>query len=398
MRLCRALLAIASLPVCAHAQRTSGALEGALDVGSAVLRQPGIPGSAVWTLGSQLAYTGERAVLRSNALAAVTPDARWTAQGVVSGSLFAPARLRHRWELSANANAFGLTGDPPTTSGQLVAREHLLFDTYGVYLGAGGGAIVHERRWRPAVLAQAGAYARLGASGRDILSTGAVLTDTRRERLLAQPAGGVLRSTEPVTYGDLFGYWQRERSRIDLLAGAGMRIGVRGAGGASPWLSASATYWLTERIGIVAAAGRALEDVVRGVPSDRYASLAIRLGMAGRSADSYAPSRRDPVLVDDGRPRVTVSRVGGAVDAERVVTIRVPRASNVEVTGDFTDWEPVALARDSASAVVWTLVRDITPGIHRIAVRVDGADWTAPANLPQVSDEFGGLVGLLAVP
>jgi hypothetical protein len=46
----------------------------------------------------------------------------------------------------------------------------------------------------------------------------------------------------------------------------------------------------------------------------------------------------------------------------------------------------------------WTLERGIAPGTHRVAIRVNGGAWVVPPNLPHVSDEFGGEVGLLIVP
>ena len=62
---------------------------------------------------------------------------------------------------------------------------------------------------------------------------------------------------------------------------------------------------------------------------------------------------------------------------------------------DFTDWNPEVLAR---AGDVWTMQRVIPPGLHRIAVRIDGGEWIAPANLRQVTDDLGGVVGLITIP
>ena len=72
-------------------------------------------------------------------------------------------------------------------------------------------------------------------------------------------------------------------------------------------------------------------------------------------------------------------------------------ASSVEIMADFTAWEPVALAR-IPSGGVWRLERPVEPGLHRIAVRIDGGQWNVPTNLPRVSNGFGGTVGLVTVP
>ena len=78
-----------------------------------------------------------------------------------------------------------------------------------------------------------------------------------------------------------------------------------------------------------------------------------------------------------------------------MLEVRATGASTVEVMGDFTDWAPVTLSRDGN---VWRLSRALSPGPHRIALRIDGGEWTTPANLPRVTDDLGGAVGLMTVP
>jgi hypothetical protein len=62
---------------------------------------------------------------------------------------------------------------------------------------------------------------------------------------------------------------------------------------------------------------------------------------------------------------------------------------------DFTDWSPVVLERIDG---VWRLDRAVTPGVHRIALRIDGGEWIAPANIPHATDDLGGVVGLITIP
>jgi hypothetical protein len=80
----------------------------------------------------------------------------------------------------------------------------------------------------------------------------------------------------------------------------------------------------------------------------------------------------------------------------RVVTVRLHAAATLELMADFTDWEPVGMTQLPNGD--WTLERGIAPGTHRVAIRVNGGAWVVPPNLPHVSDEFGGEVGLLIVP
>jgi hypothetical protein len=67
----------------------------------------------------------------------------------------------------------------------------------------------------------------------------------------------------------------------------------------------------------------------------------------------------------------------------------------VELTGDFTDWSPVSLTQ---SGKVWRLERALPSGLHRVAIRIDGGEWIAPANLPRGVDELGGTIGMITIP
>jgi hypothetical protein len=67
----------------------------------------------------------------------------------------------------------------------------------------------------------------------------------------------------------------------------------------------------------------------------------------------------------------------------------------VEVSGDFTNWDPVALARRSDGR--WGVELPLAAGVHQVVVRLDGGPWLVPAGLPPIDDEFGGAAGLLVV-
>ena len=40
----------------------------------------------------------------------------------------------------------------------------------------------------------------------------------------------------------------------------------------------------------------------------------------------------------------------------------------------------------------------IAPGSHRVNIRVDGGEWSAPPGASTAQDEFNGVVGLVIVP
>jgi hypothetical protein len=123
---------------------------------------------------------------------------------------------------------------------------------------------------------------------------------------------------------------------------------------------------------------------VRGIPRTTFLSLTLRV----TGQRHLTISRRATVA----GARVSIVRLDAA---RRRIEIRGVTASRIEVMGDFTDWMPVAL---DALGDVWRVEREISPGLHRMAIRLDGGEWIAPANLPRATDDLGGVVGLVTVP
>ena len=365
-----------------------------MEVGTAILRQPDLPGSSVLTLGSQLHYSGFRASISGSGIAARTPEDRFTGQGVVTASAYAPAARRFRWELAGSATAFGVSDAPATLGWQLWAREHVAVGAGGLFAGVAATETARERRRWPGLIGQAGGFLRLDPLGADELSAAVSFTRVNADRLpdrewedLGEPFG-------LVGFGEAAGYWHHDRGRLQMLLGGGMRFGVREIRATTPWATASATVWLTPRVGLTASTGRALADVLRGVPPVRYASLTLRIGFSDRGGAAAFRSTRAAVD-DDSGPRVGIRRGEGDL---RVVTVLASADSTVEIVADFTEWEPVSLTRASSSQREWSIALPVSAGSHRLAVRIDGGAWVVPANLPRVADEFGGQAGLLTVP
>jgi hypothetical protein len=371
----------------ASAQRLSAAVDGSVDLGSALLRQPGLPGSSVLTVAPQLRYATIRGAFSSSAIVARTPENRFTGQGILAGSIYAPPLQRLRWELGAMVSTFGVSNAGPTTSGQLLAREHFTIESGGVFVGGGAATTIHGTD-RHTFVAQLGSYYRFDALGRTSLSGAIAYTAAD------SAAPGELGPR----YVDAVFSWQQALSRVELFGEGGTRFGIREAKRATPWVSASVVWWMTPHIGVVGSAGRALADVVRGTPTVRYASVALRFGLTDRPTGNI-PSRPRAAPDDDGQgtPRLEVSRGEGGGEL-RVLHVHAAADSLVEIIADFTDWEPVQLVRDAKNPTSWTLSCVITPGTHRVVLRIDGGSPVVPGNLPRVPDDFGGATGLLTVP
>lgn len=354
---------------------------GSIDLGTAILHQPSIGSSGVLTAAGELSYLGSAGELSVNGVAARTPNDLYTGQGVLRAARYASPFQQARWELAATGSVYGVSGLGPSFGGQLLAREHVGGLGGGGFFGATAGTIGQGGVWQRVFGGHGGGFLRLGPRQRDELS--AVLAYTGA----APPA-----AFGPATrYTDLFGYWDHQGGMLELLVGGGARANTTGPLGTSGWASGSATLWMTPRMAIVLSAGRALADVTRAVPSVRYLSFALRFGQQHATSPITLPAHPQ-----DGDQETGHLAVRATSDSTRMIIVRADSATSVELIADFTDWEPVALARMPNGR--WTLARPITAGVHHVAIRIDGGMWFPPPNLTKAPDDFGGQIGLLAVP
>jgi hypothetical protein len=149
----------------------------------------------------------------------------------------------------------------------------------------------------------------------------------------------------------------------------------------------SASREIAPALALVAAAGRAGSDPVTSVPGARYFAVGLRL----KVGPPVVPALPVRTVSDESAP----FRIGPAVAAGREIVIQAPEAESVELAGDFTDWKPVALRRWGEHG--WRTVLPVAPGLHRLAIRIDGGEWRAPAGTRSVESEFGGQVAEVVV-
>ena len=355
----------AILPILASAapSRAAGAQWlASVDLGASHLRQTGIPESVAQTLGATVDALGDHGWLHTAALSSLQPaSSAWTGQALALGGIFGPITTISRWEVGGALSGFAQTGASVTTSGELNGRVRFGGAMGGVALGAGTGF-----------------SARDAADGRIDRGSVEAWWGVGHERLFATV---IPTRAESISYTDLGLGWRHDATGVSFGAGAGVRISNAGGG----WQGADAQLWVAPRIALVLGAGNALADIVRGTPSTRYVSAAIRIGFQPHS--TLWPTRLDSRGV---RIVVTKSASGTAR-----IDVTVRDANRVELMADFTGWAPVPLERSDNG---WFIERAIAPGPHRLALRVDGGEWAAPSNLPRLQDELGGTFGLITVP
>jgi hypothetical protein len=341
------------------------------EVGLARIEQTAIPTANAQTFGATVDGVWTRALLRSSFLASRVSTERWTGQGVVLGSLGGSFSPWLRWEMSGALTAFAQTNAQTASSKEALGRLSLGDARRGVALGVGGGVRKADAGTEPVGRASLGGWISV------------------RDEQFAVELAGVTTTTSVITgisraglsYADAAASWRHARGAFSAGASAGARVANISLVPDGGWLSLDAGVQATSRMAVVAAFGRSPQDVVRGVPATTYASLTLRVSTVSR-----------PALV---RPRARVVQGPSLVATREHIELRIDNAERVELMADFTNWSPVAL---ELRAGVWRLERAMTPGLHRLMIRINGGEWTTPANLPVATDDLGGKVGLVSVP
>jgi hypothetical protein len=149
----------------------------------------------------------------------------------------------------------------------------------------------------------------------------------------------------------------------------------------------SASRGLSPTLALVAAAGRAGSDPVTSVPGARYFAVGLRLRV-GAPVIAPLPARAAP---SESAP----FRIGPPLGVGREIVVQASEAESVELAGDFTDWKPVALRPWGEDS--WRTLLPVPPGLHRLAIRIDGGEWRAPPGTRPVENEFGGQVAEVVV-
>jgi len=139
-------------------------------------------------------------------------------------------------------------------------------------------------------------------------------------------------------------------------------------------------------VALTVSGGRQLADPLRALPDAKFLAASVRVLFL----------RRDPAVLQIGKYGA-IALVRHDPDGGATLTLRVlaNSAARVEAYGSFSGWQPVPM---QWVLDAWELQVHLPPGPQRVAVRVNGSQWRAPANLTKVTDEFGGEAGLVVVP
>lgn len=337
------------------------------------------------------------------------------ADGTVSGSVVTPTRFHLRGEFIADASrAFddrSIGNDQ--VDGQ--ARVNLVINQHGGFWLGGGAA----RPWRVAVVSYVdvtggGAWTRLGDATLSGTYTNFFFTKVAQTRDSTAPAASCAAHAETLPgpglsarasfsadalptdcrrysrFSDLEGGFHLEHGIIELTAQSGYRFGdsYDVTADSRRWASLSTTLWVTSQIAAVAGGGRVPANPSRGLPARNYANFGVML--------AYAPFSKSAVPVTLPAAMVRSFDLSSSSPGTEKITVRLGGVESIDVMGDFSDWNPLALVRRGRD--LWELTLPMSTGVHQINIRIDGGPWLTPPGMPTMKDGYSGDVGLLVVP
>lgn len=373
-------------PVSAHAQ----APIRIRDASFAVVRFESAPATSAVTLYDAIFAANERSTRSAYTLLSLFNDGRVSMQGGLEAarrSAALPVARQYagfftamRGEMLVDAVTTIQTGFMPTAA--LTGRARIRFerDDQGGHAEAAIARAFDGRFWQTVVIGEGRAWMRRGGVVAGLRSTAMQLG-----------VGDALTDNEV----DLD--WIAGRGYFN--ASLGVRLG-EAQRGTTGWGGITATWpvlvdaWATLSVGSYPA------DLIQNLPSGRYVAFSLRMPN-GR----FPAFRRPPPLPPPPKPRtpdVPVSFslamvTGPALDSMFIREVRVwaPGAAVVELMADFVDWLPVPLVKQANGE--WRGYYRISPGLHRVNIRLDGATIKAPLNWPNEKDEFLGSVALVLV-
>jgi hypothetical protein len=365
--------------VCAgtRAEPAAAQQSATLDLGVARISQAHVALESALTLAYYVESRHSRLTFASSGIGSLATGGATAAQGGVGAFWLLPRSPLGVSEVSASLTAARWHEDGTATARFVALRQIWGTARRGAWIGGRVGDVLDGSDRFPAYTAEVGSWLSLrGLSVSGTLSA----TRTREGAFAADAVGQALAASPSVGFADgvVRARFERPRFELELTGAARRRLAPGGA--FSLAAHAAATWHLSRRLALTVAGGEHLDDPLRGVPETRFATVALRVKVLGGDATSRAA----------GTAVTVATEAGGTVRAEVYGAAEV-----VEVMGEFSDWQPMRLAR---AGDTWILPRRLRSGLYRILVRVDGGEWRPPDNLPRAEDEFGTKVGLLVVP
>lgn len=316
------------------------------------------------------------------------------------------------WDLAGTATVLSARETQAIGVATLRGRKHWMTDDQGAWVSVTLGGRTQEQTQFGSVAAEASIWRSIAPATTLMFSASATQAGDFLYYEYTDAPGAEFRMPHTARFGELAAAIRHVDRRVELALDGRYRVGSGDVLGGSGGFTGDAAWWVSSRYAVVGLVGRQLADPALGTASTMYASVGLRIAARSLGARPHAaapreplPSRRPEVLAPRAGVRAMAASNAGVVreidvaearDGAHIVLRVAQPASIVEIAGDFSGWQPVALGvqRDGR----WRLASALPRGVYRVVIRIDGSEWRPPAGLPRLQDEFGGEIGVVTIP
>lgn len=377
-----------------------------VDVGGLTLRRRDEPWRrAVSVVPHWRTATEDGALYLSGAVAG-TQNGYESAYGTLGLELTPRSSRVRPWDLAGTATVLSAKAAQAIGVATLRGRKHWMADDGGAWVGITLGGRTQDQTQFGSVAAEASVWRALTPATTMMLTASATQAGDFMYYEYADAPGTEFRLPHTARFGELAAALRHVQPRVELALDGRYRLGPAEVLGGSGAFTGDVAWWITSRYAVVGLLGRQLADPALGTASTVYASVGLRIAARSFGAKPYTAPPRDPVL--SRRPEVLHVRgpagwTSGSVKRElelvqardgAFLQLHIADASTVEMAGDFSGWQPIALVRRNSG---WRLPEPLAPGVYRVMVRINGAEWRPVLGLPRLQDEFGGEVGVVTI-
>ncbi len=387
-------IAIAAL-IASPRELRAQALSSSVDIGIASGSAFAGPSPSALLLQPALRWDHPNTSVTAQASWLASPTAHMDGDAAIMGRYYSQAYHNLRFDLGATAQRIaGADVVRPSNALQGDANVSYAFGASGMWVGTAQRASTLDSLPSHMQTFSVGGWHRVGSA---ILTT--TLTSSN-----ALPNSDPFTANDPSSPGSGLGdsvphgasvptrhysdlestvYWSHGPLALDGLIGTRVSTSY---GQRSTWGHAQASFALGDQFALVAAAGsRASEPAISRLGGNFF-SFGVRVASVPWMVHALHPGARSSASSFGVR----------AEGATRIIYVRAPAARTIELMADFTDWQPVVMRHTANDE--WEIAMQIAPGAHRVNIRVDGGQWSAPPGAGTVQDEFNGVVGLVVVP
>lgn len=355
-----------------------------VEAGAAEVRQAGTRPRTAALLGVVFRRTTQQLTTTASGSVTAARDSIATAQGLLAVRYHLADKPQWRVEAGVAGAVFGLNAFTGGGNAAVFTRLQHHRGPVGIWVAGATGVTNRTGTRMSSSAVDMGAW---GEYKRTSGTLAAVQTRSRDTDLLSasslpsrRPFGAYVVRDATVTVQQTFSAFDVAASGT-IRSGEGVTTKVNDRA-----FQLAAALYLSPVVALTVSGGRQLADPLRALPDAKFVSASVRVLFL----------RRDPaVLQIDRYGAIALMRQDPDGGATLTIRVLASSAARVEAYGSFSGWQPVPM-RWVLDA--WELQVHLPPGPQRVAVRINGSQWRAPANLTKVTDEFGGEAGLVVVP